>query len=203
MIRDVGFGHLYVNAEPGAVAEALARHLGEKGFRRVEMTPDRHPRRMKEIHEGRMRLYWISPRLGRWTGIHEFRYYGNEVRERWGYADERLGLELSRTVGEVWRIEVLDGAGFWLYARYVDGEEREGKAYQDTPADRSLDRSHPRYELNGIVEREGFRNLGVGYEQIPGPPVAPVENVPQDPAGIEGLEGFTHLAFEMNPNHPV
>ena len=50
--------------------------------------------------------------------------------------------------------------------------------------------------LNAIVEREGFRNLGVGYEHIPGAPVAPIENVPQDASGIEGLDGFTHLAFE-------
>lgn len=196
MIRDVGFGHLYVNADPIDVASGIGRHLAEKGFRPTGMTPGRHPKRMKEIHEARMRLYWISPRLGKWTGVHEFRYYDNEARERWGYADEHLGVTLSRTAGEVWRIEVLDGAGFWLYAHYVDGAEREGKAYQDTVADRTLDRSHPRYELNAIVEREGFRNLGVGYEHIPGPPVAPIENVPQDASGIEGLEAFTHLAFE-------
>ncbi len=198
----MGFGHLYVNADPNVVADALARHLEGKGFRRVAMTPGRHPRRMKEIHENQMRLYWISPRLGKWTGIHEFRYYNNEARERWGYADEHLGVELSKTAGEVWRIEVLDVAGFWLYARYVNGAETEGKAYQDTPADRTLDRSHPRYELNAIVDREGFRNVGVGYEHIPGPAVAPIENVPQDPAGIEGLAGFTHLAFERHPNQP-
>lgn len=198
----MGFGHLYVNAEPAAVADAVARHLAGKGFRKVDMTTDRHPKRMKEIHENQVRLYWISPRLGRWTGIHEFRYYNNEARDRWGYADETLGVALSRTAGEVWRIEVLDGAGFWLYAHYVDGAETEGKAYQDTPADRTLDRSHPRYELNRIAEREGFRNLGVAYEHIPGPQVAPIENVTQDPAGIEGLEGFTHLAFEPQRNDP-
>jgi hypothetical protein len=196
MIRDVGFGHLYVNADPKAVADGVARHLEEKGFRRFAMTAERHPRRMKEIRESAMRLYWVSPRLGKWTGVHEFRYYDNEGRERWGYTDEELALALSRTAGEVWRIEALDGAGFWLYAHYVDGAEREGKAYQDTPAERTLDRSHPRYELNAIVEREGFRNLGVGYEHIPGPQVLPLENVPQDPGGIEGLDGFAHLAFE-------
>lgn len=198
----MGFGHLYVNADPAAVADAVARHLAGKGFRKVDMAPDRHPTRMKEIHENQMRLYWISPRLGKWTGVFEFRFYNNEARERWGYADEHLGVALSKAAGEVWRIEVLDGAGFWLYAHYVDGLEEEGKAYQDTPADRTLDRSHPRYELNAIVDREGFRNLGVGYEHIPGPQVAPIENVPQDAAGIEGLDGFTHLAFEMQRNHP-
>ena len=143
-----------------------------------------------------MRLYWISPRQGNWTGVFEFRYYNNEERRRWGYADETLGVELSKSLGEVWRLEVLDGAGFWMYGHYVNGEEREGKAYQDTPADRTTDRSHPRYELNAILEREGFRNVGLGYEHIPGPQVSPIESVPQNAEGIEGLEGFTHLAFE-------
>ena len=192
----VGFGHLFVNAGQSDVADAVARHLTAQGFRRTEMTPDRHPRQMKEIHEGRMRLYWLSPRLGNWTGIFEFRYYANENRERWGYADEHLGLALSKECGDVWRLEVLDGAGFWLYALYAGGEEKEGKAYQDTPADRTTDRSHPRYELNGIIEREGFKNIGVAYEHLPGPQVAPILNVPQDPTGVEGLEEFVHLAFE-------
>ena len=99
----------------------------------------------------------------------------------------------------MWRIEVLDGVGFWLYARYVKGEEAEGRAYEDTYIDRTTDKSHPRYELNHIIEREGFLNIGLGYEHIPGPQVAPIENVPQDVEGIEGYEGFTHLAF-VNPN---
>ena len=51
-------------------------------------------------------------------------------------------------------------------------------------------------DLNRIVEREKFPNLGLGYEHIPGLMVAPIEHVPQDPTGIEGLEGFVHLAFE-------
>src|SRR5258707_3784402 len=46
-------------------------------------------RRMKEMHENQMRLYWISPRLNGWTGIFEFRYYNNEDRTRWGYTDDR------------------------------------------------------------------------------------------------------------------
>jgi hypothetical protein len=177
------------------LAEALGRFLASQGLERIEMTPARHPRRMKEIHEKNMRLYWLSPRQGRWTGVFEFRYYNNEMRERWGYADEALAIQLSRDFGEAWRLEVLDGAGFWLYAHYAAGEEKEGKAYQDTPADRTADPGHARYELNRIIEREGFRNIGLGYEHIPGPAVAPIEHVPQSSRGIEGYEGFTHLAF--------
>jgi len=192
MILDVGFGHIYVDAEPDAVIRAIETHLSGKGFTRVAMTPDRHPRRMKEIHENQMRLYWISPRTGRWTGIFEFRFYNNEARERWGYADELLAVDLSKSLGEVWRLEVLDGAGFWMFANYVGGHEKEGKAYQDSPADRTTDRSHPRYELNRIIEREGFPNVGLGYENIPGPQVSPIENVPQD-ASLTGQ--FTHVAF--------
>jgi len=33
----------------------------------VAMTPELHPKKMKEMHENQMRLYWISPRLGGWT----------------------------------------------------------------------------------------------------------------------------------------
>ncbi|HUR39319.1 MAG TPA: hypothetical protein VM222_07485 [Planctomycetota bacterium] len=191
----MGFGHIYVKADPAAVASLIDRYLSEKGFDRVEMTPERHPKRMKEMHENQQRLYWVSPRLGGWTGVHEFRYYNNEDRTRWGYTDDALALRLSKDLGETWRLEVLDGAGFWLYARCVNGEETESKAYQDTPADRTLDRSHPRYELNHIIDREGFRNLGLAYEHIPGPQVAPIENVTQKADGIEGYGNFLHLAF--------
>jgi hypothetical protein len=192
---DVGFGHIYVNAEPAAVIAEIARYVGGKGFERTEMTPDRHPKRMKEMHENQMRLYWISPRIGKWTGVFEFRFYNNEARERWGYSDEMLAVELSKALGDVWRLEVLDGAGFWMYARYAGGHEQEGKAYQDTPADRSTDPAHPRYELNRIIEREGFANIALGYEHIPGPQVSPIEHVPQSPQGILGLDHFLHLAF--------
>jgi len=191
----MGFGHIYVQADPAAVAALIERYLGEKGFARTPMTPGEHPKRMKEMHENQMRLYWISPRLRGWTGIFEFRYYNNEDRTRWGYTDDALALLLSKELGTAWRLEVLDGAGFWLYAHCVNGEETESKAYQDTPADRTLDRSHPRYELNHIVEREGFPNLGLAYEHIPGPTVSKIENVSQSAEGIEGFEGFLHLAF--------
>jgi hypothetical protein len=150
---------------------------------------------MKEIEENRVRLYWLSPRLGDWTGVFEFRFYGNEARERWGYTDEALALWLSKEVGEVYRLEVLDGAGFWLYAHYAGGEERSGSAYQDTPLDRTTDPGHRRYLLNRIIEKEGLRNIGLSYEHIPGPSVSRIENVPQDPSGVEGLPGFLHLAF--------
>ncbi len=191
----MGFGHIYVKADPDAVAALIGRYLAEKEFDRVEMTPAQHPKKMKEMHENQMRLYWISPRLAGWTGLHEFRYYNNEDRTRWGYTDDALALRLSKELGEAWRIEVLDGAGFWLYARCVNGEETESKAYQDTAADRTLDRSHKRYELNHIIDREKFPNLGLAYEHIPGPQVAPIENVSQKADGIEGYGNFLHLAF--------
>jgi hypothetical protein len=191
----MGFGHIYVKADPDAVAALIGRYLAEKEFDRVEMTPAQHPKKMKEMHENQMRLYWISPRLAGWTGLHEFRYYNNEDRTRWGYTDDALALRLSKELGEVWRIEVLDGAGFWLYARCVNGEETESKAYQDTAADRTLDRTHKRYDLNHIIDREKFPNLGLAYEHIPGPQVAPIENVSQKADGIEGYGNFLHLAF--------
>src|SRR6185295_2583295 len=74
----VGFGHIFVKAEPADVAALLGRHLGDQGFAPVVMTPDQHPTKMKQMHENQMRLYWISPRLAGWTGIFEFRYYNNE-----------------------------------------------------------------------------------------------------------------------------
>ena len=191
----MGFGHIYVRAEPADVAGLIGRHLSEKGFAPMSMTPQLHPKRMKEMHENQMRLYWMSPRLGKWTGVFEFRYYNNEARDRWGYTDDALALRLSKELGEAWRMEVLDGAGFWLYAHCVNGEETESRAYQDTPADRTTDRSHVRYELNRIIDREGFRNIGLAYEHIPGPRVAKIENVAQSAHGIEGFEGFIHLAF--------
>lgn len=196
----MGFGHIYVKAEPGVVAGCVGRHLAEKGFEPMAMTPQLHPKRMKEMHENQMRLYWLSPCLRGWTGLFEFRYYNNEIRDRWGYTDDQLALRLSKDLGEVWRLEVLDGAGFWLYAHCMNGEEREGRAYQDSPADRTLDRSHPRYELNRIIEREGFSNLGLAYEHIPGPQVSPIEHVPQRAEGIEGFEGFRHLAYHLKRN---
>lgn len=200
----MGFGHIYVKADAEKVAEALEAHLASKGFRRASMTTERHPTAMKQVHEGQMRLFWMSPRQGGWTGLFEFRFYSNATRARWGYTDESLALALSK-LGETWRLEVLDGAGFWLYAKYVDGAEAEGKAYQDSYGQRSPDRTHPRYELNHIVDREGFKNVGLGYENIPGPDVAPIENVPMDATGIEGLDQFVHLAFlpETPPPEPA
>jgi hypothetical protein len=135
-------------------------------------------------------------RLDGWTGIFEFRYYNNEARERWGYTDDALALRLSKELGEAWRLEVLDGAGFWLYAHCVNGEETEGRAYQDTAADRTTDRSHPRYELNTIIDRERFRNIGLAYEHIPGPSVAVDHPLPKREGrgrhrGCAGLGGHT------------
>ena len=65
----MGFGHLFVKAEQDAVLAAMDGHLQEKGFVREEMTPEKHPKKMKEMHENDMRLFWISPRVGDWTGL--------------------------------------------------------------------------------------------------------------------------------------
>ena len=192
----MGFGHIYIDAAQDAVIGALDRHLASKGFARSSLSAAEHPNRTKEVDESKLRLFWIAPRIGRWTGVFEFRYYSNAARPRWGYTDEELGAALSRELkAEVWRLEVVDQAGFWLYAHYLDGEETDGSAYHDTPADRSLDPDHKRYALNKIVDREKFPNLGLGYENIPGPQVRKIEAIPQKAEGIEQLGGFQHLAY--------
>ena len=199
----MGFGHIYIDAPQQAVLEAMDRHLAGLGFEKVAMSTVEHPSRPKEIHESRTRLYWVAPRLGRWTSIFEWRYYNNALRQRWGFTDEQLAITLSRELkAETYRIECVDQAGFWLYAHYLDGVEKDGLAYQDTPADRSLDPNHKRYALNRIVEREGFKNLGLGYENIPGPSVDTIDNIPQSSKGIEGFEGFIHRAYR-HPNPPA
>jgi hypothetical protein len=192
----MGFGHIYVDASQASVLDVLDRHLASKGMKVRAITPAEHPNRTKEVDEAKLRLFWIAPRIGRWTGVFEFRYYSNASRPRWGYTDEELAVALSRELkADTWRLEVVDQAGFWLYARYAEGQETEGTAYHDTPADRSLDPNHKRYALNRIVEREKFPNLGLGYENIPGPSVRSIEAVPQKAAGIEALEGFVHRAY--------
>jgi hypothetical protein len=161
------------------------------------MTPEIHPRKMKLFHENKQRLYWISPRLGSWTGIFEFRYYNNEVRERWGYADELLALGISKELSvPVYRMEVMDTTGFWMYNRYELGEEKEYKIFEDRMFDRSPDPNHPRYELNRLIEREGIQNAGLGYENIPGSMVTEVEGCRFWTSGIEGLPDFVHRAYQ-------
>ena len=192
----MGFGHIFVDSPQEAVLEVPDRHLASKGFSPAPMAPAAHPSRTKEIDESRLRLFWVSPRLGRWTGLFEFRFYSNAARPRWGYTDEELAVAISRELGaETYRLEVVDQAGFWLYAHYLAGEEKDGLAYHDTPADRSTDPEHKRYALNRIIEREGLKNIGVGYENIPGPNVRSIEAIPQRSDGIEGFEGFVHRAF--------
>ncbi len=196
----MGFGHLYVAASQADVLRVLEAHLGAEGFRPFSMTREEHPVRTRQVHETEWRLYWVSPQIRRWTSVLEHRYYINVTRTRWGYTDELLALALSRELKcEAYRLEVADQAGFWLYARYANGEEIEGKAHQDSAGSRPADRGHPRYALNEICEREGFANLGLGYEEIPGPQVNTIETIPQDPEGIEGLSGFVHRAFR----HPA
>jgi hypothetical protein len=92
-------------------------------------------------------------------------------------------------------MEVLDGAGFWLYALYENGAEIAGSAYHDNILEREPDPNHRRYELNRIIEREGIANVGLGYENSPGESVRPVETLPHRSDGIEGYEGFVHVAF--------
>lgn len=193
----MGFGHVYVQAAQEPVLASMDRFLLERNFTSFPMTPDQHPPRMKLFHENQMRLYWVSPPLGGWTGIFEFRYYSNEKRERWGYADEQLAVWLSKDLAvPVYRFEVMDTTGFWMYVRYEGGEEKDYKIHEDRMFDRPADPSHPRYELNRLIEREGIRNAGLGYENIPGPRVAPVEGCVFWPAErIEGLEGFVHRAY--------
>src|SRR5688572_9123491 len=199
----MGFGHIYVDASQESVLEVLDRHLASKGMAPRPMTAAEHPNRTKEVDEAQLRLFWIAPRIGKWTCVFEFRFYSNASRPRWGYTDEELAIAISRDLKtETWRLEVVDQAGFWLYSHYLDGVEKEGSAYHDTPADRSLDPTHKRYELNRIVDREKFPNMGLGYENIPGPQVRKVEAVSQKPEGIEELGGFVHRAYSQNSIPP-
>lgn len=193
----MGFGHIYVRGGQARVLEAMDRYLAEKGFDRVEMTPADHPARMKEFHENERRLYWVSPELNGWTGIFEFRYYSNEVRERWGYSDEHLAVRLSGDLGvPVYRLEVMDTTGFWMYCRYEAGEEKDYKVHEEDPGPPSPDPAHPRYELNRLVDRERLANAGLGYENVPGPQVASVQGSAWwPPEKIEGHAGFVHRAY--------
>jgi len=194
----MGFGYTFANAEQSSVLDSMERYLLGKGFVSMHMTRDKHPRKMKLFHENRFRLYWVSPRLTGWTGIFEFRYYNNEVRERWGYADEHLSVWLSKELAvPVYRMEVVDTSGFWMYTKYEGGAETAYKVFEDRMFDRPPDPAHPRYELNRLIEREGIRNAGLGYENIPGPMVAEIEGCRfWDPALIVGYEGFVHRAYE-------
>jgi hypothetical protein len=94
-------------------------------------------------------------------------------------------------------MEVIDTTGFWMYNRYENGAETAYEIYEDRPFDRPADPAHPRYALNRLIEREGIRNAGLGYENIPGPAVARVDrSVFWPPERIEGYEGFVHRAYE-------
>src|SRR5690349_24594450 len=135
----MGFGHIYVDAPQESVLKVLDHHLASKGFAQREMTPAEHPKMTKEVDESKLRLFWIAPRIGRWTCVFEFRFYSNASRPRWGYTDEDLAVALSRELkAATRRMEVVDQAGFWLYSRYADGQGTGGTDYQDTAADRSL-----------------------------------------------------------------
>src|SRR5687767_5956664 len=114
----MGFGHIFVDAPQEEVLRVLDRHLASKGFAPRAMTPAEHPNQTKQVDESKLRLFWIAPRIGRWTGVFEFRFYSNASRPRWGYTDEDLAIALSRELkGDTWRLEIVDQAGFWLYAR--------------------------------------------------------------------------------------
>ncbi len=196
----MGYGLIHIKDESERVREALDVILGEKGLSPFPITKEEHPTKMKAFAEKKMRLFWISTRLNGWTGLYEYRYYTNEERKRWGYTDERLAASLSGNLHvPVYRMELLDTAGFWMYNLFEEGEEKEGKVWEDPPGKLPTDSSHPRYELNRIVEREGFSNIGLCYENIPGPMVAAIENCEFWEEGIDGLDGFIHRAYRANP----
>lgn len=192
----MGYGQIHIKGDSDPVRETLDAILGERGLSPFPITREEHPVKMKAFAEKRMRLYWISPRINGWTGIFEYRYYTNEERKRWGYTDELLAARLSEKLHvPVYRLELLDTAGFWMYNLFEEGKEKEGKVWEDLPGKLPTDPEHPRYELNRLVEREGFRNVGLCYENIPGPMVAQIENCEFWEEGIEGLEGFVHRAY--------
>ena len=192
----MGFGHIYVKANDSEVLREMDQFLGSGNFVKIDMTPATHPKKMKEIHETDLRLFWVSPQLNSWSGIFEFRYYNNEFRERWGYTDEALSMEISKNLScPVYRMEVIDTSGFWMYHFYENGKEVDTKVYQDDITQRSTDLSHPRYALNQIIQREGIENISLGYENIAGEEVSAIENCRYWKDGIKGEGAFTHRAY--------
>lgn len=195
----MGFGHIYVNAEQERVISHIGDYLSKRGFRSVTMTPEFHPKEMKQINETEMRLYWVSPRIEKWTGIFEFSYYSNEPRERWGYTDGELAKSLSQMPeAEVYQMEVIDTAGFWYYNYFVKGEEGDYKVYQGNPYLRGEEEGKKRNALIEIVKRKGITNFGLTYENIPGEMVAPVGPIRHWQDGIIGYDSFRHLAFAIH-----
>ena len=194
----MGFGHIYVNAEQERTVAHIGNHLSKKGFRPVAMTPELHPKEMKQINEAEMRLYWVSPRIEKWTGVFEFSYYSNEPRERWGYTDGELAKSLSQCLEtETYQMEVIDTAGFWYYNYFVNGEEKDYKVYQGNPYLRGEEEDKKRNALVDIVKREKTANFGLTYENIPGEMVAPVGPIRHWQDGVTGYDGFKHLTFAV------
>ena len=183
----MGFGHIYVNAEQERTVAHIGNHLSKKGFRPVAMTPELHPKEMKQINETEMRLYWVSPRIEKWVGVFEFSYYSNEPRERWGYTDGELAKSLSQGLeAETYQMEVIDTAGFWYYNYFVNGEEKDYKVYQGNPYLHGEEEDKKRNVLREIVKKEKMANFGLGYENIPGEMVSMVGPIKQWDGGKVG-----------------
>ena len=192
----MGYGQIHIKEDSNRILEELDAVLAENGLFPFPMTQEEHPTKMKAFSETKMRLFWIAPRLNGWAGLFEYRYYTNEKRKRWGYTDDALAAKLSERLHvPVLRLELLDTAGFWMYSLFEEGKEKEGKVWEDLPGKLPSNPDHPRFELNRIVEREGLSNIGLCYENIPGPMVAQVENCEFWEEGIEGEEDFTHRAY--------
>ena len=82
-----------------------------------------------------------------------------------------------------------------MYSFFEKGKETEGKVWEDLPGKLPPNPDHPRYDLNRVIEKEGIRNIGLCYENIPGPMVAPIENCEFWEEGIEGEGNFLHRAY--------
>ncbi len=185
----VNTGHVYVDAPQGDVLRALDRYLAEDGMEPHDLTPQDHPASMKAIRDVEERLFWISPRLGAWCGVFEFRYYGLEP-DRLAYIDELVGEFISRDLGvRVLNMELIGGRGVWGFRLLESGREAAEGAYEETPG-------HPVLPtLEAFVREHALANCGIGYENIPGYPARGIDGIPQLGDYIEGLDLFAHRAY--------
>ena len=121
-------------------------------------------------------------------------FFGDHLSARLDGGFRKVQADVDNLAGEVFQSNTDDQIVSHIVSlNTVD--PLHATVYEDTPYNRSLDRTHPRYALTNLIEREGIANVGLGYETIPGPQVCPLENIAQTKEGIVHHDGFRHLAF--------
>ncbi|MBI4231430.1 MAG: hypothetical protein HY608_11385 [Planctomycetes bacterium] len=185
----VNTGHVYVDAPQADVLRALDRYLAQDGMEPHALAPDDHPAAMKAIRDVEERLFWVSPRLGAWCGVFEFRYYGLEP-DRLAYIDELVGESISNDLGaRVLNMELIGGRGVWGFRLLESGRETAEGQHEEAPGKAVLP------SLEAFVREHGLANCGIGYENIPGYPARAIDGIPQLGDYIEGLDRFVHRAY--------